>query len=250
MEQQEIEQLVLDYQQGDCPEELIKVFKPLIYKYINILKYQRLNFADPKSRHFISLFVSDDYVKNCLRSKNPPADAKQRVYDILTMLNHALQCYEPDDLFNEAVVALLTLAQNYKQQGKSFLGYVSKTFPYAFHRTIMELIRDPNVYSSNYNCSLETIDDSTPEMLELSCNPYDAINEDFSFIKGQTDSPFAQLTPLDRLILIKRYIDGLTIKEIAAELGYAASTIWEHIKRSESTLYRLIGGPHADSQNS
>ncbi|WP_231115063.1 RNA polymerase sigma factor [Neomoorella thermoacetica] len=251
MGQKEIEQLVLDYQHGDLAYELIEIFKPLIYKYINILKYQRINFDDAKSRQFISLFVSDSYTRNCLKRKNPSLDAKKHVYDLLSMLNHALYCYESDDLFNEAVVVLLTMARNYKQQGKSFLGYINKSFPFAFYRAIIQLVRDPSVFSRNYNLSLETIDDNTSQMLKLSENPYDRINEDFSFIKGQTDSPFALLTPLDRLILIKRYVDGLTIKEIAVELGYATSTIWEHIRKSEGTLYHAVigGGLSADSQN-
>jgi hypothetical protein len=141
---------------------------------------------------------------------------------------------DEDEILADLHMLFLGMAKRYKPMGKSFACYVYNAYKYEIARHIMKFNRNP----ANFHYKNICIDDAEPQECY---DDYDAIEDiiyedeagipDKSWIKGDACSgAFSALTPIDRLILSKYYLQSWNDKQIGNLLGLHANTINEKRK--------------------
>ncbi len=230
-----IDNLVKLYQGGnkDAAEELIVGFEPYLNKYIGLLKYDAVDIRNRDTRSFLSLFVNDKAIRISLARSKFPKQAYKAVHDVAAMLNKTCEGIDEEDLRQELIVVLLTLAKRFKKQGKkkNFCGYVYNTFRYEIARRIMDITRDPLVFRIHSNIRFDDEIYETEEEDTTSSIPGMPVVEDDddlgnNWVLGHTCSEeFLDLTRLERLVLKMSLVDGIEDTIIAQKLGMHRHTI-------------------------
>jgi len=242
----EIDTLVARYQrqfQEDCtPEEkadaeraasaLIEKFYPLFKKYLTIIKNGQINFNNYEQRLFIVLFMDNISLKRALYKKAPvPKDYKQIIFQKFNFIRETYGHLDEEEIMTDLYVLFLNLARRYKPMARSFCCYVFNTFKYEIYRHIQTFTRNPlNIHYRNISyedCAaqnsneLETSAYSIED--QLSTDP-DGLPDIF-WIGGYNCAPcFQKLTPLERKILIKYYLEQKNDRQIASEIGMHINT--------------------------
>ncbi len=245
-----IDELVRLYQEGnkDAAEELITGFEPYLNKYVSLLKYDVVDIRNRDTRGFLSLFVNEKGVRASLARNKLPKKAYKAVHDVAAMLNKTCEGIDEEDLRQELVVVLLTLAKRFKKKGKkNFCGYVYNTFRYEIARRIMDITRDPLVFSMGSNIRFddevyETEDDEVTAPIQGMPMVVDDDELGNNWVLGHTCSEeFLGLTRLERLILKMSLVDQLDDTVIGQKLSMHRHTIrtkkekgMEKIRRSRA----------------
>jgi len=221
----DIDNLVECYQKGDsaAAEELIKAFTPLIRKYLGILGGKEIDLADPNSAKFVSLFINDKEIRKALLRGRCSNGVKAVVLQTMSAVRHFSSGLTTEDLQQEMIAVLLECARRYKKGNKkSFLVHFNTTLCYKLRDFIISYISDPACTP----LGLETVEDIVSE--EKSANTlYTA-----DWVSGLTASPpFDELTPVDRVLALKRFEEGKTLKQIGREMGYSESGLWKRLRK-------------------
>ena len=209
-----IDQLVIKYQNDnqEAAEELIRQLSPYMVKFLKIIKLGLIDLSDRDSRRFISLFVDDKDVRVKLKKAYQPSNARKEAYQAVTMLQSACTDIPYEDIIQELIVVLLTLAKRFakKREKVNFCGYLYNAFRFELGRRIKSIIRDPLVYRADFNLSYNDEECSGEEvnfdnMAHMHTNePIVMIEEELenSWIRGITcGEEFSQITQLQRIIL-------------------------------------------------
>lgn len=208
----DIDNLVKQYNNGDKESamQLIETFKPYIYKYLNLLKYNKIQYGNDV-RRFLALFVSDIEVRKSIHNKKDPRSAKY-MYETCSLLNMQLNYVSAEDLEQDMYSILLVLATRYKDKNKSFAAYVYNAFIYELKRTVESYIMDP---LNSYVILDENITYANDDDL------------DDDWVNGITcNYVFEKLKPIDRQILKLYYDIGYTDKQIADILGMHKQSVY------------------------
>ncbi len=234
-----IEELVARYQEGDqaAATELIDTFQNYLDKFAGVLVDGVVDLRNRDTRNFIILFIADEGVRKSLRRARYNKAVHSAAYDVVSLVHKTCGAYEPEDIQQELVLILLTLAKRYKKKGSkhNFCGYLYNVFRYDLYRRVLAMTRDPAVFSLLDNVSYNdtsyiNLDSDFTDQDELYIDmPYIANEDDcldYNWIQGYTcDDAFDGLSKLDRYILKLSYEDGVTDVDIAKKLGMHRHTI-------------------------
>lgn len=211
---------------ADPVQELLNRFQPLFKKYINLLKTGQINFNNLEQKLFVSLFVNDPLLKKAMFSKS--GLDKQTKAQISARFNFVKETYGNQDEYNiltDLYVIFLTLARRYKKKNRSFACYVYNSIRFEVYRMINKYTHNPvNIHYKNLsyeecleNNYWEFADDSVLSIEEqVEFNEEADIN--YQWIQGVTCSEvFKKLTPLERKIVTKYYLEGASDKQVANE---------------------------------
>lgn len=138
------------------------------------------------------------------------------------------ECIPEEDLKHELYVIFLRLLDRYQPNGKLFGSYLCTAFIFELSRYIKKIIKNPITFENNihYNDMFNTCNSGDDFIIRNSTefdeilNCYDEVDFDDSWVLGISCSEeFLCLTPLERIILVKYYIEGMNDREIANAIG-------------------------------
>lgn len=236
----EIEELVLDYQNylstqdktnlKNPADALLERFSPLFKKYLTLIKYNQIDFNDMEQKSFISLFVDDITLRRVLNRKVTPPSYKSDIYQKSNFIKETYGINNEEDIMYDLYICFLNIAKRYKQIGKNFCAYLYNVYKHEVARFIKAYIKNPlSIPYKNFQYE-DFINGSEDAFLveDKENSYYESITglPDISWILGDTCSvEFLCLTPLQRKIIIKYYLEDWSDRQIAESLGVQTSSV-------------------------
>ena len=260
----EIEELVLNYQYYLTSEEkpvvnpsaeLLERFSPLFKKYLSLIKYNQIDFNDMEQKSFVSLFIDDRILRRMLNRKITPNSYKSDIYQKSNFIKETYGINNEEDIMYDLYICFLNVARRYKQIGKNFCAYLYNVYKHEVARFIKAYIKNP--LSIPYkNFQYEDFINGSEDILiieEQESSYYESLTglPDMSWVLGDTCScDFLFLSPLQRKIIIKYYLEDWSDRQIAESMGIQTSSInskrrealtllCQHFNVDSSTLKRM-----------
>ena len=228
----EIEKLVLTYQQYLNHEDLIKrkesqdaadillnKFSPLFKSYITLIKYNQIDWDSRDQKMFISQFINDRQTKNALLRKKTSSEYKAKIYYAFNFVVTTYGSLTEEEILSDLYMCFLTLMKRYKQKGKNFCAYVANSYHFEVSRHIKKQISNPlavNYKNYKYEDVINGNEDVNINIIHED-NYYESTTglPDYTWIEGSTCSDiFADLTPFQRKILVKYYLEDFNDRQI------------------------------------
>ena len=237
----EIEELVLTYQKylnhetesyksKDAADILLTKFSPLFKSYITLIKYNQIDWSSKDQKIFISQFINNKDVKRALNRKKTSTEYKNKIYHSFNFVVTTYGSATEEDILSDLYLCFLTLMKRYKQTGKNFCAYVANAFHFEVSRYIKKQISNPlaiNYKNHKYEDMINGMEDMNIYILHED-NYYESITglPDYTWINGDTCSDvFEDLTPFQRKILIKYYLEDFNDRQISEINGSNIGTI-------------------------
>ena len=243
----EIEELVLNYQnylklndkEGTINPafELLERFSPLFKKYLALIKHNQIDFNDMEQKSFVSLFVDDRVLRRVLNRKVTPNSYKSDIYQKSNFIKETYGVNNEEDIMYDLYICFLNVARRYKQMGKNFCAYLYNVYKHEVARFIKAYIKNPlSIPYKNFQYE-DFINGSEDALIleEQENSYYESLTglPDMSWILGETCSnEFLLLSPLQRKIIIKYYLEDWSDRQIAESMGIQTSSI--NSKRREA----------------
>ena len=228
---------------------LIEKFYPLFKKYLTIIKTGQINFNNYEQRMFIVLFMDNIALKRALYKKAPISkEYKQIIFQKFNFIKETYGHTEEDEIMTDLYVLFLNLAKRYKPMARSFCCYVYNAFKYEVYRHIQAFTRNPlNIHYRNIryeDCAAQT--SSELEIDHYNIEDQLSIDEDglpdIFWIGGYNCAPcFQGLTPLERKILIKYYLEQKNDRQIADEIGMHINTCNQKRRHAVQSIAEALG---------
>lgn len=228
----EIEELVLTYQQylnhedlmkrkqsQDAADILLNKFSPLFKSYITLIKYNQIDWDSRDQKMFISQFINDRQTKNALLRKKTSSEYKAKIYYAFNFVVTTYGSLTEEEILSDLYMCFLTLMKRYKQKGKNFCAYVANSYHFEVSRHIKKQISNPlavNYKNYKYEDVINGNEDVNINIIHED-NYYESTTglPDYTWIKGSTCSDiFADLTPFQRKILVKYYLEDFNDRQI------------------------------------
>lgn len=199
----EVDELVARYNEsmdGDALSELIVAFQPYLMKWVNVLKRRHISTGDQEVGAFIGLF------------------GVESVFEYLDKLKQ-LGYHTDDDLYHELVVIFIYTIMKYFNYGDPhFTGYLKNVFKYNVYRWVMGQLPGPYHIVQDHGNSNDELDCDI--LLDVNILPC--------------------LTGKEKTILYLRYIDNLSISEIARVYDCTSTNISIIIKKAKKKLSEYL----------
>ena len=223
----ELEDIIQRYQQGDpaASQEVLDAFRSFLRKYHRLICFGQFDIHDRGTRSFISLFMNEHGKRAKIHQFKYAPSARYDMYKTVQMIREFFQEHSPEDIEQELVLALLLMAQRYRNNDDTpgFHKYMSR----AFHFQIFRQLKGRSIRAHM------SLDESTTEGDDyidvdklVNDHAYITVEDqledqiDENWINGFTCSDlFQQLNSVERRILRWYYVDGKSDKEIAKKLG-------------------------------
>jgi len=258
----EIESLVFVYQKQFQPciadqqieqskqaaENLIKKFYPLFKKYNVLLKSGQIDFNDSEMKMFVASFIDEEPLKKALHRRIQKAAFRQQIYQRFNFVKETYGSLPEDEIKIDLDMIFLEMAKRYKAIGRSFCGYLYNSFRYEVSRHIKKFTRNPlNIHYRNceYEDYMKSAD--VEEGFEEACFE-DKFYEnsvgipDLSWISGKNCSDIFQcLTPLERKLLVKYYMEEWNDRQIAEEFSIHINTCNQKRRQAVAKLAAVLG---------
>lgn len=240
---EDIEQLVLTYQTQfkpgvtreevkiarDAADQLIRRFMPLAKKYVTLLRTNIIDWNDNEMKAFISSFINEPDLRYALRRPKQKAPFRRRVYENFNFIKESYGKQTEEEILVDLQMLILVMAKRYQQVGKNFCAYINNGFKFEVARHIKKFLRNPlNIHYKNieYEDCMEQFDFDSE--LQFETNYYeDAMGlPDLTWISGLSASEaFQELTPIERKLLVKYYLEDWNDRQISEEFGTHINTI-------------------------
>lgn len=236
----EVDRLVKEFQAGsdEAGMKLIDAFSGFLMNFLLLVKNGTLDPYNRSIRRFMSLFVkgrTERYM--LLSSKRDDETVKKSIYALAGRIASQFSPFEEEDIWAELVAEFLAMARKYyNESGYFFHVYISKAFPYRAYKRLSRLSSDPVAIA--FRTRSGAVEEETEihgrqeDIPDIEEAPVLLINEDLdsdfgeNWIGGITCSDmFADLTPLERRVLVMYHMDGYRDKEIGEILGFSAGQI-------------------------
>ena len=229
--------------------KLIEKFYPLFKKYLGILKNGQINFNNYEQRLFIVLFMDSTTLKRALYKKAPiPKNYKEIIFQKFNFIRETYGHLDEDEIMIDLYVLFLNLAKRYKPMARSFCCYVFNTFKYEVYRHIQAFTRNPlNIHYRNVSyedCAAQNtalVESQSYNIEDQICIDKDGL-PDYFWISGYNCAPcFRGMTPLERKIIIKYYLEQKNDRQIAAETGLHINTCNQKRRHAVQLMAESLG---------
>ena len=221
-------------------------FEPLFRKYLNLIKTGRIDYGDKEMKRFVSSFIGDPALKLALKKKRTGTSS---CYPINKKFDFVVETYgklEDSDIMTDLQMLLLVLVKRYKKMGRNFCAYLYNAYCYEVSRHIKKFTQNPaNITYRNveYEDYMQTYSDQAIE----DCFE-DRIYEnsrgipDTTWINGESCSDlFLCLTPEERKIIIKYYLEDYNDRQIATLFGMHINTVNQKRRKAAAKLAETMG---------
>ena len=240
----DIEELVIAYQSQfeedasyeavmkaqDAMEDLLERFRPLFRKYIILLRTGQINFNDQEMKLFVYSFLDNDKLKRELKKPKQKHDVRREIFDRFNFIKETYGVLDEEEILIDLQVIFMTVAQRYKQMGRSFCGYLYNCFRYEVYRHIKKFLRNPiNIpyRHTQFEDFMQLTEESGFEE-EFDNGHYEQNLgiPDIQWILGDTCSDeFKTLSTHERKIIIKYYLEDWNDRQISEEFGIHINTV-------------------------
>lgn len=209
--------------------KLLEIFTPFFHKYLSIITTGDIKWNNPEQRLFVSMFMETKELRHSLYGRNAiNKDLRQAIAQRFNFIKETYGHYEEEEIITDLHLLFFILAKRYKKTNRSFCCYLYNAYRFEVFRHIQKLLRNPlNIHYRSisydteneireiaYECDMEERISTTPTGMPS-----------VTWIFGQNCSEeFADLTPLERKIIAKYYIEQKTDRQIAKELGIHLNT--------------------------
>lgn len=209
---------------------ILDKFSPLLKKYTTLLKSGQIDWNDKEMKLFISNFIDDTSLQRALQRKKQKAEYRSQIYASFNFVKETYGELPEEEILLDLQTLILTMAQRYKQVGRNFCSYIYNCFRFEVARHINKFIRNPLNISYKNLAYEDCINGESDYNIEQSYedNYYEDLTgiPNSSWILGENCSEaFANLTPLDRKILVKYYLEEWKDKQIADHFGMHINTV-------------------------
>lgn len=246
----DVEKLVIEYQTcinstdpalrnlSKAPaEELLNRFAPLFKKYMLLIKHNQIDFQDIEQKSFVSLFMDDIMLRRVLNRKVTPPSYRSEIYLKSNFIKETYGSNSEQDIVNDLYICFLKIAKRYKQVGKNFCAYLYNVFKHEVARMIKSNIKNPlSIPYKNFQYEDYVNGSEDNYQIDVYEDVYYESSTglpDMSWVLGDTCGfEFIYLTPLQRKILIRYYLEDWSDRQIAESLGVQTSMI--NLKRRQA----------------
>lgn len=247
---EKVHNLALEYKDTrseKSAEGLIKCFDVYMKSYANYLKGRQKEYSNRGVLLFVKTFMSkkvvfthSNVIKKNLYEEHNTHENK--------LISNIFKKIEYDEIYNECICALLKLASRYNDTRPSFHNYVSKVFPYELYRCFSKYTKDicnnidpvDDNYISIENVEYKNLSENILNELDKQYNVkknfglkhdnysiYDDKNLNENWLNGITSSQiFNTLNYFEKNVIIDRYLNNESDKEIAIKYGMSSTSIW------------------------
>lgn len=222
-----VDQIVKDYQAGvpGAAEQLIDAFEGYLVRYYQILAHGNFSDSDHKARAFLGMFIRSPYIRQRIHTTTIPMVLGE-LDKTAKLLKAEMSAYNTTEIWHEIVMTLLEMAKVYRSDDgrPRFHNFVDKSYHVFLAKRVRELVYDPLVFSTKLiiqDCS-RTYEDGEEESLieQIPDDSFPAPVADEDWIRGvDVKWPFTLLTPFERRLLVWRYLEEATYREIGKRLG-------------------------------
>lgn len=261
----EIDNLIFEYQKqfqeeykddpevkekaGIASDELLFRFTPMFKKYLFLLKTGNISFSNEEQKRFVKLFIDEPRLMYALYQKYIHKSIRNKIEEKFAFIVKSYGISPEDEILCDLHICFLTLAKRYKKKDRSFCCYLYNVFCYEVARHIKKQLKEvSNIKYKMVNFEEERIarmrlDRSSNKGGKYEINFEDVICEnsdglpDLSWISGECcGEAFETLTPEERKIIIKYYLEDQSDSAIAEELGCHINTC--NLKRRKA-LFKI-----------
>jgi len=240
---EEIEVIINKFQAGndDASYSLITQMLPYLNKYFHIIRYGAVNTKDRDTIKFIKLFIADKNIGHKLQSGKFDRHSLKAIYNTLNVIRTNYRMLDDDDIIQELIAALLTLARRYKKKYKNinFCGYVYNAYKYQIFLNLKKITADVTNFTNNLSYNDPDNIDKILEYKELiseddisSAIFADQGELDNAWCMGKCDDVFKELSPLERTFIKLHYYDKKGYSLIARETGFDRRAIKKHCTKA------------------
>lgn len=255
----ELHCLALGYKEGNTEygEILIGKFSSFIYNYFSFVDTGYANLNNYSLRSFIKFFYSKSKIQFTQynlnkHSKNPNVNFKNIINIVKTSMN-------VEDFKQEVYLALLEMANRYKDTKPTFHIYVQKYFHYVLLERLRKIlyynsfdnISDYEIEDDGFNIYFEKILNDVSNEIELNkaklkTKKYNSAYSDLFFddnwyFGNYKDSLFSVLSNDERKLLIDIYINKKRLNDIANERYISRMSV---IRRKQKALNKIKNTLH------
>jgi predicted DNA-binding protein YlxM (UPF0122 family) len=222
--------LIKEYQNGNnlAGTELLKKYKGFITIFVSLLYYGNYEIKNTSTKNFLKL----------LQTKNNQFNI-EKLEDTIKAINNIYSTYDYIDALQDVQLSFLiaiktfdiTEYENRNNIEDPFDYFLSSYFPYILKKnTIDKLRNEPFPYTPGNEWSVKSI--------TIEDNIF-MTNIDDNWVNGDTcEEEFLDLSKDERELLKEKYIDNLTLKEIAQKRNKNKSTISRKLKQIKKTLIK------------
>lgn len=235
----------------EAAAKILEKFSPLLKKYTTLLRSGQIDWNDKEMKLFVSNFIDNISLQRALQRKKQKAEYRSQIYASFNFVKETYGDLPEDEILLDLQTLLLTMAQRYKQVGRNFCSYIYNCFRFEVARHINKFIRNPLNISYKNLAYEDCINGQSDYNLEQSYedNYYEDLTgiPNSSWILGENCSEaFANLTPLDRKILVKYYLEEWKDKQIADHFGMHINTVNQ---RRRSAAKKIAQNINIDNDN-
>ena len=263
-EWQEVEALIVQYQRqfsdplfkpksDEAMVALLHRFYPLFKKYLVLIKSGHINFEDPETKRFVLNFIGDQSLKLALKRKTQSAAMRGPIYHRFNFVKETYGQLEEDEIMSDLQLLFIVLAKRYKQMGKSFCGYVYNAYCYEVSRHIKKFIEDKgNIHyrRNEYEDYMQkSIDDLSLEDIPFEERLFEDESgiPDMTWFNGEACSEaFENLSPFDRKILVKYYLEDCNDRQVAESFDMHINTINQRRRMAAEIVAKNLGKTKQD----
>lgn len=210
--------------------ELIEIFFPFLSKYLSLITTGNIDWNNYEQRLFVAMFMDSKEIRSALYSKSPiRKNLKEIINARFNFVKETYGHYEEDYIMIDLQMLFFILAKRYKKTNRSFCCYLYNAYYFEVFRHIQKLLKNPlNIHYRSISYDLDS-----PEVKQIE----DKIDMDYYLITNEEGLPtlnwifgmdctegFDKMTPLERKILTKYYIEKKADSDIAEELGIHTNT--------------------------
>lgn len=228
-----------------CADEIIKRFYPIMRKYLILLRGGSIDFLDPEMKAFIRLFMDDKRLMHALDRQKQKSEFKTQIYKQFEFVRKTYGKQEEADIMTDLQMLVLGMAKRYKKTDRNFCGYLYNSFRFEVFRHIGRYLKNP----LNIDYKLVEYDDEFINEIDESASLFENLepeNElgipDLNWINGKDCSEiFSILTPLERKLLVKYYLEEWNDKQIAEEYGLHINTVNNYRRTAVNKVAKHLG---------
>ncbi|MCY7865904.1 hypothetical protein MOB78_12500 [Bacillus spizizenii] len=235
----------------DAAGELLNRFYPLFKKYLILLRSGQIDFNDKEMKLFVSSFMDEEALKSALKRKKQKAEYRAKIYQKFNFIKETYGFVPEDEIMVDLQSIFLEMARRYKQMGKSFCGYLYNSFRYEVSRHIKRFTKNPinipyrHTQFEDYMryCEEPSIEnDFEDKFYENSIGI-----PDMTWISGENCSDlFAVLTPIERKLIIKYYLEEWNDRQISEEFGIHINTVNQKRRQAVGKLAAALNIDESD----
>ena len=230
---------------------ILEKFSPLIKKYISLLCSGQIDWNDKEMKLFVCNFIDNYELQKALQRKKQKADYRSQIYLSFNFIKETYGALGHVELSLELQTLVLVMARRYQQVGRNFCSYIYNCFKFEVARHIKRFLKNP------INISYKNLPYEDYINGETDYNIEDSYEDNYyentigipntAWMQGENCSEaFSNLTPLDRKILVKYYLEEWKDKQIADHFGMHINTVNQRRRSAAKKIAGNINIEHAD----